>query len=327
MKILVTGGAGYIGSVVTAELIRAGHQVVVLDDLSNGKRQAVPQGAELVVADIGDRSALARLFQSHAFDAVLHFAAFMDVGESMRAPERYFRNNTAGTMTLIEAMLAHDVKRLVFSSSAAVYGNAPSVPIEETAPLSPVSVYGESKLLAERMLEWFHRIHHLRYASLRYFNAAGAAGALGEDHPRETHLIPLALKVALGQRESIEVYGTDYPTADGTCVRDYIHVTDLAAAHILSLEALGREGPGKLIYNLGNGKGFSVREVIEAVGRVSGREIPTRSSPRRPGDPAALVASSAKIQRELKWRPRFPELEQIVSSAWEWHRKYPNGYE
>ncbi|MDP9263529.1 MAG: UDP-glucose 4-epimerase GalE [Acidobacteriota bacterium] len=326
MKTLVTGGAGYIGSVVAAELLRAGHQVVVLDNLSNGNRRAVPQGASLVVGEIGDTSALARLFHAHSFDAVLHFAAFMDVGESMQAPERYFRNNTSGTMTLVEAMLEHSVTHLVFSSSAAVYGNAQSVPIEETAPLSPVSVYGESKLLTERMLEWLYKIRNLRYASLRYFNAAGAADGLGEDHPRETHLIPLTLKVALGQRESVEIYGTDYPTQDGTCVRDYIHVTDLAAAHVLALEALRRDGSGQLIYNLGNNRGFSVREVIETVRRVTGHPIPMRTSPRRPGDPAVLVASSAKIQRELNWRPALPELEQIVSSAWEWHRKHANGY-
>lgn len=326
MKTLVTGGAGYIGSVVAAELLRTGHQVVVLDDLSNGKRQAVPQGAELVVGEIGDTSALTRLFQSRSFDAVLHFAAFMDVGESMQAPERYFRNNTAGTLTLVESMLVNGVTRLVFSSSAAVYGNAQSVPIEETALLSPVSVYGESKLLTERMLEWFHKIHNLRYASLRYFNAAGAAGGLGEDHLRETHLIPLTLKVALGQRDSLEIYGADYPTEDGTCVRDYIHVTDLAAAHVLALEALGRDGPGQLIYNLGNNRGFSVREVIETARRVTGHPIPTRASTRRPGDPAVLVASSAKIQRELNWQPTIPELERIVSSAWDWHRQHPNGY-
>jgi UDP-glucose 4-epimerase len=325
MKILVTGGAGYIGSVVSAELLGAGHQVVVYDNLSHGHRQAVPRGAEILTGEMGDREALDRAFQQHRPEAVMHFAALIEAGESMQAPERYFRNNTASTLTLLECMLQHGTRRLVFSSTAALYGNPERTPIEEDAALRPTNAYGESKLLVERMLGWFHQIHGLRYASLRYFNAAGAAGELGEDHRPESHLIPLVLQVALGRRPGISVYGADYDTPDGTCVRDYIHVADLAAAHLLALHAL--EGRQQLIYNLGNGRGFSVRQVVEVVRKVTGHAIPAKDAPRRPGDPAVLVASSEKIRRELGWQPRYPELEQIVASAWEWRRGHPDGYE
>ena len=325
MKILVTGGAGYIGSVVSAELLGAGHQVVVYDNLSHGHRQAVPRGAEILTGEMGDREALDRAFQQHRPEAVMHFAALIEAGESMQAPERYFRNNTASTLTLLECMLQHGTRRLVFSSTAALYGNPERTPIEEDAALRPTNAYGESKLLVERMLGWFHQIHGLRYASLRYFNAAGAAGELGEDHRPESHLIPLVLQVALGRRPGISVYGADYDTPDGTCVRDYIHVADLAAAHLLALDALA--GRQQLIYNLGNGRGFSVRQVVEVARQVTGHAIPAKDAPRRPGDPAVLVASSEKIRRELGWQPRYPELEQIVASAWEWRRGHPDGYE
>jgi UDP-glucose 4-epimerase len=324
MKVLVTGGAGYIGSVVSAELLRAGHQVVVYDNLSHGHRRAVPRGAEVITAEIGDREALDRAFQQHPPEAVMHLAALIEAAESMQAPERYFRNNAASTLTLLECMLQHGTRRLVFSSTAALYGNPERTPIEENAPLRPSNAYGESKLLVERMLGWFHQIHGLRYASLRYFNAAGAAGELGEDHRPESHLVPLVLQVAQGKRPSIAIYGADYDTPDGTCVRDYIHVADLAAAHLLALDALaGRE---QLIYNLGNGRGFSVRQVVEVARQVTGHVIPAEDAPRRPGDPAVLVASSERIRRELGWQPRFPDLEQIVASAWEWRRQHPNGY-
>lgn len=323
-RILVTGGAGYIGSVVTAQLLEQGHGVTVLDNLCHGNSQAVPRGAELIVADTGDRAALDAILSGARFGAVMHFAAFIEAGESMTAPEKYFRNNTANALTLLEAVLAHRVQRFVFSSTAALYGTPERTLIEETDALHPTNAYGESKLLVERMLEWFHRIHGLRYASLRYFNAAGAAGERGEDHRPESHLIPIALQVALGQREEISIYGTDYATPDGTCVRDYIHVSDLASAHLLVLEALAQRE--HLIYNLGNGRGFSVREAIESARRVTGHAIPAREAARRPGDPAVLVASSEKIRRELNWRPRHPELDEIVRSAWEWRRVHPNGY-
>ncbi|HKW68420.1 MAG TPA: UDP-glucose 4-epimerase GalE [Terriglobales bacterium] len=324
MRILVTGGAGYIGSIVSAELLRAGHQVIVYDDLRHGHRRAVPKGAEFIVGEVGDREALGRAFEQHRPEAVMHFAALIEAGESMRLPERYFRNNTASSLTLLECMLQHGCKRLVFSSTAALYGNPERTPIEEDARLIPTNAYGESKLLVERMLAWFHRIHGLRYASLRYFNAAGGAGELGEDHQPESHLIPLVLQVALGKRPSIAIYGTDYPTPDGTCIRDYIHVLDLASAHVLALNALATRD--QLIYNLGNGRGFSVRQVVEVARKVTGHAIAAEDAPRRPGDPAVLVASSEKICRELGWQPRYPELEQIVASAWEWRRQRPNGY-
>ena len=323
-RVLVTGGAGYIGSVVAAQLLKKGSNVVIFDNLCHGSPKAIPGGAELVVADSADRAALDRVLTDYRIDAVMHFAAFIEAGESMKVPEKYFRNNSANSLTLLEALIAHKIPRLVFSSTAALYGTPERTPIEETDPLHPTNAYGASKLLVEQMLDWFHQIHGLRYACLRYFNAAGAAGEHGEDHHPESHLIPLTLQVALGQRNHIDIYGTDYPTPDGTCVRDYIHVSDLASAHLLVLDALRQEN--KLIYNLGTGRGFSVREVIDTVRRVTGHAIPAREMPRRSGDPAVLVASSDRIKRELRWQPQFPDLEQIVRSAWDWRRAHPNGY-
>ena len=325
MTVLVTGGAGYIGSVVAAELLKAGRRVLVYDDLSRGHRRAIPKGAELIVADIADRAALDRLFKTHPVDAVMHFAALIEAGASMKNPAAFFRNNTANALTLLEAMLTHGVKKFVFSSTAALFGNPDRAPIEEDDPLRPTNVYGESKLMVERMLAWLNVVHGLRYASLRYFNAAGAVSSdQGEDHRPESHLIPLVLKVAMGQTDHVNVFGADYPTPDGTCVRDYIHVLDLASAHLLALDALERHD--RLIYNLGNGQGFSVREVIEVARKVTGRPITVVESPRRPGDPAILIASAARIRRELNWLPRFPDLETIVASAWRWHSAHPHGY-
>jgi UDP-glucose 4-epimerase len=323
-RVLVTGGAGYIGGVVAAQLMQRAYDVVVLDDFSHGCRAAVPNGATLVVGDLADRASLDRLFREYQIDAVMHFAAFIEAGESMQVPAKYFRNNTANALTLLEAVIAHKIPRLVFSSTAALYGTPERTPIEETAPLQPTNAYGESKLLVERMLDWFNRVHGLRYACLRYFNAAGGAGEQGEDHHPESHLIPLALQVALGQREKLSIYGTDYPTADGTCVRDYVHVSDLASAHVLVLQALKEKD--RLIYNLGNGRGFSVREVIETARGVTGHPIPAQEAPRRPGDPAVLVASAEKIKKELGWQPEYASLEAIVRSAWEWKRAHPSGY-
>jgi UDP-glucose 4-epimerase len=324
-RVLVTGGAGYIGSVVADALLARGYQVTVFDNLSHGDRAAVPEGAALVIGDVGDRAALDKLFQTGKFDAVMHFAAWIEAGESMQAPERYFRNNSANTLTLLETILNHKVSRFVFSSTAALYGTPERIPIEETDALRPVNAYGESKLLVEQMLSWFHRVHGLRYASLRYFNAAGAAGVRGENHRPESHLIPIMLEVALGKRDKIAIYGSDYPTPDETCVRDYVHVSDLASAHLLALEAL--KGKAPLIYNLGSGRGFSVMEVIEAARKVTGHSIPAWKTDRRPGDPPVLVASSKKIRDELGWSPKHAELDDIVRSAWEWRRRHPNGYD
>jgi len=329
MKVLVTGGAGYIGGVVADELLQAGHEVIVFDNLSRGHRQAVPKNAELVTGELADRAALDRLLRTQAIDAVMHFAALIEAGESMKAPETFFRNNTANALTLLEAMLGAGVKRFVFSSTAALYGNPERTPIEENDALRPTNAYGESKLLVERMLAWFHQIHGLRYASLRYFNAAGASRPdRGEAHQPETHLIPRILEVALGRAQHVNIFGTDYPTPDGTCVRDYIHVSDLARAHLLALHALEKTAGESipLIYNLGNGQGFSVREVVEVARAVTGHPVPAIESPRRPGDPAVLIASSEKIRRELGWQPKFPDLKTIVESAWQWHRAYPDGY-
>ena len=327
MKVLVTGGAGYIGSVVTAALLHAGHAVVVYDNLSKGYRVAVAREAELVVGDVGDRAALDALMRAGRFEGVMHFAASIEAGESMRVPEQFFRNNTANALTLLELVLEHKIPRFVFSSTAALYGDPERTPIAETEPLHPTNAYGESKLLVERMLEWFHRIHGLRYASLRYFNACGATEALGEDHDPESHLIPIVLQVAAGKRPHIAIHGSDYPTPDGTCVRDYIHVADLADAHLLALERLGQDTrPERLVYNLGTGHGFSVREVIASAVRVTGREIAVKEGPRRAGDPAILVASSEKIRRELGWTAKHAELTTILASAWQWRVAHPHGY-
>jgi UDP-glucose 4-epimerase len=323
--VLVTGGAGYIGSVVTDQLLQKGYEVIVFDNLCHGRRMAVPTGARLIVGDVADREALDRLFRDHQIDAVMHFAALIEAGESMIVPERYFRNNTANTLTLLEVVHARKVPRFVFSSTAALYGSPERTPIREADPLRPTNAYGESKLLVEHMLAWFHRIHGLRYASLRYFNAAGASGNQGEDHRPESHLIPLTLQVALGKREHIDIYGTDYATPDGTCIRDYIHVADLASAHLLALDAL--KNRDRLVYNLGNGRGFSVCEVVDTVRRVTGHPVPAREVARRPGDPEVLVASSDQIKDELNWKPQNAELESIVRSAWEWRRAHPDGYD
>ncbi len=321
MKILVTGGAGYIGGTVAGLLLEQGHEVVVLDNLKHGRREMVPAGTEFVEAEVADRAAVERVLRG-GIEAVMHFAALIEAGESMRVPEIYFRNNTASTLSLLEAMLGVGVSRLVFSSTAAVYGEPETTPITENAALRPENAYGESKLLVEHMLKWFHRCHGLGYASLRYFNVAGAMPGRGEAHEPESHLIPLVLDAALGRRESIKIFGTDYPTPDGTCIRDYIHVRDLAEAHLLALRGLDDERRGgRLIYNLGNGQGFSVRQVIEAARRVTGKPIPVVEEPRRPGDPAVLVASSEKIQRELGWTPQHADLDEIVASAWEWHQQ------
>ena len=341
MKILVTGGAGYIGGTVAGLLAKKGHQALVFDNLSHGRRDLLPPGVDFVQGEVADRLALENLFMEannsgRPFDGVLHFAALIEAGESMVRPEAFFRNNTASTLSLFEAMLAHGPRRLVFSSTAAVYGEPEVVPIKEDARLLPTNPYGESKLLVEHMLAWLNRIHGLRYASLRYFNVAGApegpGGEIsrGEAHEPETHLIPLVLDVALGRRDSIKIFGDDYPTPDGTCIRDYIHVSDLADAHLLALAALEKAPQGTsssasdfrpLIYNLGNGKGFSVREVIESARRVTGHPIPVEVHPRRAGDPAVLVASSEKAMRELAWKPQYTQLDDIVRTAWIWHRK------
>ncbi len=324
MRILVTGGAGYIGSVVADHLLRAGHTVTVLDNLIMGWRESVPAGAEFVQADTGDEAALELLFASHAFDAVMHFAALIEAGESVKVPEQYFENNSLRTLTLLRAMLRYKVTRFVFSSTAAVYGEPETVPIPEDHPLLPTNAYGESKLIVEQMLAWFHRAHGFRYASLRYFNAAGATPARGEAHRSESHLIPLILQVPLGQREFISVFGTDYPTKDGTCVRDYIHVDDLASAHLLALQGL--ETHETLICNLGSGEGFSVRQIIDIARKVTGHEIPVRECPRRHGDPAVLVASPEKARRLLGWNPQYSDVESIIASAWQWHQSHPHGY-
>jgi UDP-glucose 4-epimerase len=333
VKILVTGGAGYIGGTVAALLVEKGHLPVIFDNFVHARRELLPAGIPVVEGDLGDESALHRIFRDardhkQPFEAVLHFAALIEAGESMLHPEAFFRNNTAGTLTLLEAMHGFEIRRLVFSSTAAVYGEPESVPIDENARLLPTNAYGESKLLVEHMLTWFQRIHGLRSASLRYFNVAGApetsAGIVrGEAHDPETHLIPLILDVALGRRASIRIYGQDYPTPDGSCIRDYIHVSDLAEAHLLALQALDAQaeiGP-RLIYNLGNGHGFSVLEVIESARRITGHPIPAEVHPRRPGDPAVLVASSARALKELGWKPRYTQLDDIVRTAWIWHRK------
>jgi UDP-glucose 4-epimerase len=323
MNIFVTGGAGYIGSATADILLKAGHSVTVYDSLVTGYRVAVPEAARFVQADLADPAALTGALVSEKYDAVMHFAAFIEAGESMKDPGKFFRNNLANSLALIEAATRAGVKRFVLSSTAAVYASS-DAPLGEDSPIDPANAYGFTKLAIEQALEWYRRIHGLHYAALRYFNACGALPGRGEAHQPESHLIPLVLKTALGQRESILIYGTDYPTPDGTCIRDYIHIADLVSAHLLALEAL--EERDRLVYNLGNGNGYSVREVIEAARRVTGCPIPAIESPRRPGDAPRLVASSEKIRRELGWTPRHPGLDDIIASAWEWHSSHPEGY-
>jgi UDP-glucose 4-epimerase len=325
VKILVTGGAGYIGSITVAELIAAGHQVVVLDNLYQGHAAAVHPDATFVQADLADRAALAQLFREHTgIDGIMHFASYTLVGESMEQPMLYLRDNLVNAANLIEAAVPAGVKRFILSSTANLFDAPTRMPIPEDERIVPGSPYGESKFFIERLLHWCAKIYGMRYACLRYFNACGDTPTIGEDHDPETHLIPLVLQVALGQRPHITIFGDDYPTRDGTCVRDYVHVLDLAQAHILAMQAL--DDLGVRHYNLGNGNGFTVREVIDTARKVTGHPIPEVVGARRPGDPAVLIASSETIRRELGWQPRYTDLTEIVQSAWEWHRTHPHGY-
>jgi UDP-glucose 4-epimerase len=322
MRVLVTGGAGYIGSVVTEQLLKDGHEVVVYDNLSKGHRQAVANGAEFVQGDLLEADKLRQSL--NRTDAVIHMAAYSLVGESCEAPSKYYHNNVVAGLVLLDVMRDCGVKRIVFSSTAATYGEPEAQPIFETAPTNPTNPYGETKLAFERAMHWYEQAYGLHYASLRYFNAAGATEACGEDHDPESHLIPITLQAAAGKRTHVEIYGDDYPTPDGTCIRDYIHVIDLARAHILALNVLNERSA---IYNLGcGGDGYSVKEVIETARRVTGRDIATRVGARRPGDPAVLIASSDKIKRELGWQPQFQDLGLIIESAWRWMLAHPDGY-
>ncbi|HYO99323.1 MAG TPA: UDP-glucose 4-epimerase GalE [Pyrinomonadaceae bacterium] len=325
MRVLVTGGAGYIGSVVTEELVRDGHEVVVYDSLYKGHRRAVVEGAQLIEADLMDGARLSRAFREQRTEAVIHMAADSLVGESVTNPAKYYRNNVVAGLALLDAMKESDVRRIVFSSTAATYGEPEKQPIEESDPTSPTNTYGQTKLAFEHALGWYERAYGIRYASLRYFNAAGATEHCGEMHNPETHLIPIILQAAAGTRDAVEIYGEDYPTRDGTCVRDYIHVVDLARAHILSLSILDERSA---IYNLGcGGDGYTVKEVIDVARAVTGREIKVKVGARRAGDPAFLVASSARIKGELGWSPQFQDLRLIVESAWRWMQAHPTGYE
>src|SRR5512140_2659864 len=322
MNIFVTGGAGYIGSATAEALLKAGHSVTVYDSLVTGHQQAVPKGAQFIEAPIEDRRALSKALTQQAFDAVMHFAAFIEAGESMKDPGRFYFNNLGNSLSLIETAHLAGVRRFVFSSTAAVYRSSDQ-PLTEEAPLEPANVYGHTKLMVEQALDWYWRVHGLRYAALRYFNACGSLPGHGEAHQPESHLIPLVLRVALGQSPSISIFGSDYPTSDGTCIRDYIHIADLVQAHLLALNAL--DASDCLVYNVGTGRGFSVREVIEMARKVTGHPIPAVEAPRRPGDSARLVAASDKIRRELGWQPRHDSLEEIISSTWEWQKSHPNG--
>lgn len=321
MNVFVTGGAGYIGSVCVSELCDAGHSVTVLDNLSEGHRSAVDPRASFVHLDLEDREGVARVVKEAVAEAVIHFAAYALVGESMTNPSKYFRNNLGNAIHLADAAVAAGVKKFVFSSTCATYGPPDRVPMDESLPQRPINPYGESKLMFEKVLRWYQELHGLEFVAFRYFNAAGASERCGEHHRVESHLIPLVLQVALGQRSHINIFGNDYPTPDGTCIRDYIHIADLAQAHILALE------PGKTgFFNLGNGEGFSVRQVIETCERITGRKIASLDQPRRAGDPPRLVASAEKAKTELGWKPQFPRLDQIIESAWAWHSRHPSGY-
>ena len=322
MRVLVTGGAGYIGSVCVEELLNRGHSVTVLDNLSEGHRGAVDKRATFIEGDLADRPLVAKALKESGAEAVMHFAANALVAESMSNPAKYFRNNVANGLNLLDASVEAGVKKFVFSSTCATYGLPAQLPIGEDCPQNPVNPYGESKLMFERMLQWFHRLHKLEFVIFRYFNAAGASRNFGEHHRQETHLIPNILKVPLGQARECYIFGTDYPTPDGTCIRDYIHILDLADAHIRAL-APGITG----CFNLGNGSGYSVREVIHACEKITGQKIPIVEKPRRPGDPPRLIASAEKARKELGWIPQYPKLDDIVRSAWEWHKAHPNGYD
>jgi UDP-glucose 4-epimerase len=321
MKILVVGGAGYIGSICAELLLDEGHEVVIFDNLSEGHRGAVDLRAEFLEGDLCDAPKMRSIIAQAKPDAVMHFAASALVAESMRDPSKYFRNNVANGLNLLDAMIASGVPRIIFSSTCAIFGPPECLPIDETLPPRPINPYGESKLAFEKVLRWYGQIHGLKFVSLRYFNAAGATAKFGEDHRAETHLIPNVLKVALGQKRNVELFGTDYETPDRTCIRDYIHIVDLARAHILALKS-----PKSEFYNLGTGGGSSVREVIAACREITGRKIDIVEKPRRPGDPPRLIASSEKIKRELGWSPEFQSLKAIIESAWKWHEKFPEGY-
>jgi UDP-glucose 4-epimerase len=322
MKILVVGGAGYIGSVCAELLLNKGNEVAIFDNLGEGHRGAVDSRSTFIQGELADRRQIDAAISRIRPDAVMHFAANALVGESMQNPSKYFRNNVCNGLNLLDAMVAAGIQRIVFSSTCAIFGPPERLPIDEPAPTRPISPYGESKLAFEKILRWYDEIHGLKFVCLRYFNASGASDKFGEDHRPETHLIPTVLQVALGEKPNVEIYGTDYDTSDGTCIRDYIHILDLAQAHIL---ALGATGSG--CYNLGTGGGSSVREVIDACRRITGRKVETMEKPRRPGDPPRLIASSDKIKKELGWRPQFQSLDAIIESAWKWHQKFPRGYE
>ncbi|MEW9124160.1 MAG: UDP-glucose 4-epimerase GalE [Thermotaleaceae bacterium] len=328
MAVLVCGGAGYIGSHCVYALLDKKEDVIVVDNLQTGHLDAICKDAKFYQGDIRDREFLDRIFRENEIDAVIHFAASSLVGVSMQEPLAYYDNNVYGTLVLLEVMHQHHVKKIVFSSTAATYGEPENIPILETDKTNPANPYGETKLTVERMLRWADHAYGLKHIVLRYFNVAGAhdSGLIGEDHYPETHLIPLILQVPLRQREHITIYGEDYETHDGTCIRDYIHVMDLADAHILGLDKL-RQGSESVVYNLGNGEGFSVKEMIEAARKVTGHPIPALIGERRAGDPSKLIASSAKAQRELGWSPKYKEIEEIIASAWKWHKKHPQGFE
>jgi UDP-glucose 4-epimerase len=323
MNILVTGGAGYIGSATAEASIKAGHQVTVYDSLVTGHLAAVPDGATFIQADLSDSHALAETLTKQKFDAIMHFAAFIEAGESMKDPGRFYNNNFTNSVVLMETAIRAGVKRFVLSSTAAIFQSSDE-PLSEESPIAPTNVYGHTKLLVEQALDWYRQIHGLHFAALRYFNACGALPNRGEAHQPESHLIPLVLRVPLGERDSANIFGTDYPTPDGTCIRDYIHIADLVSAHLLALDGLRERD--SLVYNLGSGNGYSVREVIETARQVTGHPIPINELPRRAGDSARLVASSEKIKRELGWKPEHDNLEEIISSAWNWHKSHPKGY-
>lgn len=325
MNVLICGGAGYIGSNMTAMLAQAGHKPIVFDNLSNGHKQAI-KGFDFIEGDLADLDLLVKVLKENKIDAVMHFAAFIEAGESVKKPLEFYSNNVCNTQMLLAAMEKCGVKKFVFSSSAAVYGDPDKTPITEDAPKNPINPYGHTKLAVEQMCRFQSQTIRLRYAALRYFNAAGAGanGTLGEDHKPESHLIPLVIAAAMGKREDVKIFGTDYPTPDGTCVRDYIHIEDLCSAHLLALEKL--ENQNELVYNLGNGKGYSVRDVIETVKKVTGKNFKVTEVPRRPGDPPVLTADATRAIKELGWKVKYPELEKIVETAWQWHNDNPEGY-